>query len=53
MGEITSMILDGILCELCGMYIGPECGFPRKCATCTKTTQKPRRKKKRPGGKTK
>lgn len=46
MGEITEMILDGILCEQCGCIIedliptddseelfeGP--GYPRKCKEC-------------------
>lgn len=47
MGEITEMILDGILCELCGVYIGNACGYTRKCVNCTKTSQKKRTKKTR------
>lgn len=35
MGEVTDMILDGILCEECGEYIDDdETGYPRKCAAC-------------------
>lgn len=35
MGEITEMILEGILCEVCGVWIEskPE-GFPRSCSDC-------------------
>ena len=50
MGELSEMILDGVLCELCGVYVGVECGYPRKCVTCTAQNQKKRRKRKRPGG---
>lgn len=35
MGEIAEMILEGILCEQCGMFIdGEEVGFPRLCDFC-------------------
>ena len=33
MGEITDMILDGILCEECGGYIGEAVGYPRSCCS--------------------
>ncbi len=46
MGEITEMVLDGILCELCGVFIGDAVGHPRKCITCRRQTQGERRKKK-------
>ena len=46
MGEITEMVLDGILCELCGVFIGDAVGNPRKCITCRRQTQGERRKKK-------
>jgi hypothetical protein len=37
MGEITEMILEGILCEGCGVYIedGEAHGYPRRCENCT------------------
>ena len=50
MGELSEMVLEGILCELCGVYIGEPVGFPRKCDHCSgkkikrKTKNKPQRK---------
>lgn len=33
MGEIADMMLDGTLCEACGVYIeGDGEGFPRYCS---------------------
>ena len=47
MGEVTEMILEGILCELCGVYIDDNPpGVPRKCKNCRRQTQGERRKKK-------
>lgn len=35
MGDITDMILEGLLCELCGQYIESEPqGYPRLCGDC-------------------
>jgi len=34
MGEITEMILEGILCQGCGVYIGDGIGYPRFCKEC-------------------
>jgi tRNA(Ile2) C34 agmatinyltransferase TiaS len=35
MGEVADMMLDGDLCEGCGVYMGsPGDGYPRKCADC-------------------
>lgn len=48
MGELSDMVIDGVLCELCGVYIGDSVGYPRKCVNCAGTRKK-RRKKKRPG----
>ena len=39
MGDNADMILDGILCEETGEYIGPGVGYPRKVkSTWTKDT---------------
>lgn len=35
MGEIADSIVEGIICESCGMYIGPACGHSRKCDECS------------------
>lgn len=34
MGEIADMIIEGVLCEQCGAYVGDEVGFPRSCPDC-------------------
>lgn len=34
MGEISEMMLDGTLCEECGVYIGEGLGFPELCEDC-------------------
>ncbi len=36
MGDIADMMLEGTLCEGCGVYMGDECGFPRMCKGCAK-----------------
>ena len=41
MGEIADMMLDGTLCEWCGVYIdGEEPGYPRLCPDCLKEKDK-------------
>lgn len=32
MGEIAEMMLDGTLCEACGVFIGSDAGFPQYCS---------------------
>lgn len=35
MGEAAEMVLEGLLCEVCGAYVdGEEPGYPRKCENC-------------------
>ena len=35
MGEIADMMIDGTLCEGCGIYLEDEApGHPRRCADC-------------------
>jgi Zn finger protein HypA/HybF involved in hydrogenase expression len=37
MGEVAEMMLDGTLCEGCGVYMDDEAGgYPRKCSDCDK-----------------
>lgn len=37
MGDIAEMMLDGTLCEGCGVYLEDESdGIPRRCADCVK-----------------
>ena len=35
MGEIADMILGGMLCQVCGVYMGRGDGFPVTCAACS------------------
>jgi hypothetical protein len=34
MGEIAEMMLEGMLCEGCGEFLGDGDGFPARCASC-------------------
>lgn len=36
MGEIAEMMLEGILCQYCGVYLNVDegCGFPMSCEDC-------------------
>jgi len=34
MGEIADMMLDGTMCECCGVFIGRAVGYPRYCRGC-------------------
>jgi hypothetical protein len=35
MGDISDMMIDGTLCEGCGVYLeGESFGVPRYCASC-------------------
>lgn len=45
MGDIANMMLDGILCEGCGVYLGDSTGYPRRCNSCQPNRQKQRKKK--------
>lgn len=41
MGEITDMILDGTLCQECGVYMGDPVGYPVTCGACNSDTADP------------
>lgn len=42
MGEIADMILEGILCEGCGVTLsGKGNGYPRKCWDCRRAEDQP------------
>lgn len=45
MGDNSELILDGVLCEVCGSLIGdiPEAvGYPRTCSSCGKSNERRR-----------
>ena len=35
MGEIADAMLDGDLCQYCGVYLGDGDGYPRPCSSCS------------------
>lgn len=39
MGDITDMILDGTLCEVCGELMDDGCEYPHKCPSCQKEAE--------------
>lgn len=46
MGEIAEMMLDGTLCQMCGVYMGDAGnGYPVTCASCQ---DPPKRREKKP-----
>ena len=45
MGEIAEMMLDGTLCEGCGVYLpGDADGYPRRCKHCAAERAEAKRK---------
>lgn len=35
MGEVADLVIDGILCQLCGTLVdGSATGYPRSCEDC-------------------
>ncbi len=35
MGEVAEMVLDGTLCQVCGIFLNADGdGFPRTCLSC-------------------
>src|SRR3990172_9557496 len=40
MGEIADVMLDGSLCETCGVDFGTSTGFPRRCCRCRNAAKK-------------
>ena len=39
--KIADMVIDGILCESCGEYIGEPVGYPRECSYCRRFRKMP------------
>lgn len=50
MGDIAEMIVDGDLCQECGVFIEdePSPGHPRSCADCERDAQRADARKRRP-----
>ena len=34
MGDIADAVIEGMMCELCGVYLGIGPGYPRQCEDC-------------------
>lgn len=34
MGDVADMMLDGTLCQCCGVYLGEPQGYPVTCEEC-------------------
>ncbi len=48
MGEVSEMIINGILCQQCGEYVGNPVGHSRICKHCqqsAKPTKQPKSNK--------
>jgi hypothetical protein len=43
------MMLDGTLCEGCGVFMGDPHGFPRRCQDCKPCKSKRKKKGKKHG----
>lgn len=40
MGEVASLVLDGILCQVCGTFISNEIvDYPRSCEDCSEDNE--------------
>lgn len=47
MGDVADMMIDGLLCEQCGVYMGGAVGHPRNCG-CDPELARDQRKLRRP-----
>lgn len=34
MSEFNDLMLDGVICQCCGQFVGDAVGFPRSCGWC-------------------
>jgi hypothetical protein len=41
MGDVADMMLEGILCESCGEYLGDGDGYPVSCFGCSEYERTP------------
>lgn len=45
MGDIADMMIDGMMCETCGEYLGEGEGYPTQCASCKEENQEETKEK--------
>lgn len=43
MGEVAEMMMDGTLCQTCGVFVGEPDGYPRECNHCERESAKDRK----------
>ena len=36
MSEFNDLMLDGVICQGCGQFLGDAAGYPRSCEACEK-----------------
>jgi hypothetical protein len=41
MGDVADMMLDGTLCQICGVYLEGDAGYPRTCDACHRDSERP------------
>ena len=34
MSDYSDDVREGLVCQICGEYMGNECGYPRTCKDC-------------------
>lgn len=44
MGDVADAILDGDLCQCCGVYMPNSAGVPQTCDACLRDSERPRAK---------
>jgi len=47
MGDIAELMIEGVLCETCGDYLGGPTGFPRRCSACRGEASPPKPRRQR------
>lgn len=48
MGDVADAMLDGTLCEGCGVFMGDDVGYPRKCDDCARVERADERRRSQP-----
>lgn len=39
MGEMAELVIEGVVCEGCGVFLGEPVGFPQRCAACERPSE--------------
>ena len=49
MGDVADLMLDGVICEQCGVYLGEGCGYVQLCPACEAETREAEREMRQEG----